>query len=192
MPIARYFEHDRHTESLRNWNSFKILERIGSGTYGEVFKAQDVETGGFVVLKKVKYSTTFVRELEIMAKMNHVNVLKLKETFAVFGEAPGGDGVIERHIVMVFEYMHHDLSRLRHVRNNKFSPAEIKCFMQQLLLGLHYLHSNGVLHRDIKGENLLVNNNGILKIADFGLAKSICRCRNGAPLTSEVITLYYR
>lgn len=63
--------------------------------------------------------------------------------------------------------------------------------MQQLLHGLDHCHSRGVLHRDIKGSNLLIDNNGILKIADFGLA-SVYDPHQNHPLTSRVVTLWYR
>ena len=67
---------------------------------------------------------------------------------------------------------------------------QIKCYMQQLLRGLEHCHSRGVLHRDIKGSNLLIDNNGVLKIGDFGLASY--RPDPNQPLTSRVITLWYR
>lgn len=63
--------------------------------------------------------------------------------------------------------------------------------MHQLLSGLDHCHSHGVLHRDIKGSNLLIDSNGILKIADFGLA-SFFDPHDTTPLTSRVITLWYR
>lgn len=68
---------------------------------------------------------------------------------------------------------------------------QIKCFMQQLLRGLEHCHSRGVLHRDIKGSNLLIDTNGILRIADFGLATFFHPDRK-QPLTSRVVTLWYR
>lgn len=72
-----------------------------------------------------------------------------------------------------------------------FLICQIKCYMQQLLSGLDHCHSRGVLHRDIKGSNLLIDNNGILKIADFGLANSFDP-HHSVPLTSRVVTLWYR
>lgn len=68
---------------------------------------------------------------------------------------------------------------------------QIKCYMQQLLCGLEHCHSRGVLHRDIKGSNLLIDNNGNLKIGDFGLA-TFFRTNQNQPLTSRVVTLWYR
>jgi serine/threonine protein kinase len=69
---------------------------------------------------------------------------------------------------------------------------QIKCYMKQLLSGLDHCHARGVMHRDIKGSNLLVNNEGILKVADFGLANFCNASGNKQPLTSRVVTLWYR
>lgn len=66
---------------------------------------------------------------------------------------------------------------------------QIKCYMQQLLRGLEHCHSRGVLHRDIKGSNILIDNDGVLKIGDFGLATSFDQ---NQPMTSRVVTLWYR
>lgn len=91
---------------------------------------------------------------------------------------------------MVFEYMDHDLTGLIDQPGIRFTVPQIKCYMKQLLTGLHYCHINQVLHRDIKGSNLLIDNNGILKLADFGLARSYSAdCQQ---LTNRVITLWYR
>lgn len=68
---------------------------------------------------------------------------------------------------------------------------QIKCYMKQLLCGLEYCHGRGVLHRDIKGSNLLIDNNGVLKIGDFGLA-TFFKPEQQQPLTSRVVTLWYR
>lgn len=68
---------------------------------------------------------------------------------------------------------------------------QIKCYMKQLLAGLEHCHLRGVMHRDIKGSNLLVNNEGVLKVADFGLANYV-NSGHRQPLTSRVVTLWYR
>lgn len=66
---------------------------------------------------------------------------------------------------------------------------QVKCYMYQLLSGLQHCHDRGILHRDIKGSNLLIDKNGMLKIADFGLANYYT---HGRPLTNRVVTLWYR
>lgn len=71
------------------------------------------------------------------------------------------------------------------------SPIQVKCLMQQILSGLDHCHSKGILHRDMKGSNLLIDSNGVLKIADFGLA-TFYDPESRQPLTSRVATLWYR
>lgn len=66
--------------------------------------------------------------------------------------------------------------------------------MQQLLNGLYYIHSNKIIHRDMKAANVLITKQGILKLADFGLARAISINKNGQPnrYTNRVVTLWYR
>lgn len=72
---------------------------------------------------------------------------------------------------MVTPYMDHDLSGLLDNPSVHFTEPQIKCYLFQLLEGLRYLHASHILHRDMKAANLLINNKGILQIADFGLAR---------------------
>lgn len=92
---------------------------------------------------------------------------------------------------MVFEYMEHDLTGLLSHNTLSFSPANLKSLNHQMLSGLAYLHGKSVLHRDMKGSNILLNAEGELKLADFGLARLYNRKRR-ADYTNRVITLWYR
>ncbi|XP_052191055.1 protein IMPAIRED IN BABA-INDUCED STERILITY 1-like isoform X2 [Diospyros lotus] len=170
-------------------DSFEKLDKIGKGTYSTVYRARDVETGRIVALKKVQFDTFQVesvrfmaREIIILRRLDHPNIMKLEGVIASGSSSS---------IYLVFEYMEHDLSRLLSSSGIKFSDAQIRCYMRQLLAGLDHCHSLGVMHRDIKVSNILVNNEGILKIADFGLANFI-NARHQQALTSHVVTLWYR
>ncbi|KAA3469571.1 Cyclin-dependent kinase C-1 [Gossypium australe] len=177
----------------RSVDCFEKLEQIGEGTYGQVYMAREIKTGEIVALKKIRmdneregFPITAIREIKILKKLHHENVIKLKEIVT----SPDGNKY-KGGIYMVFEYMDHDLTGLADRPGMRFSVPQIKCYMRQLLTGLHYCHVNQVLHRDIKGSNLLIDNEGNLKLADFGLARSFSNDHN-ANLTNRVITLWYR
>ncbi|KAK1300948.1 putative serine/threonine-protein kinase [Acorus calamus] len=181
-------------EAIKGWlprraDSFEKLDKIGQGTYSNVYKARDLETHKIVALKKVRFvnmdpeSVRFMaREIHILRRLDHPNVVKLEGL--VTSRMSGS-------LYLVFEYMEHDLAGLAATPGIKFTEPQVKCYMQQLLRGLEHCHTHGVLHRDIKGSNLLIDNNGILKIADFGLA-TVFHPNQTQPLTSRVVTLWYR
>ncbi|KAJ6795321.1 putative serine/threonine-protein kinase [Iris pallida] len=181
-------------EAVRGWlprkaDSFERLYKIGQGTYSNVYKARDLETGKIVALKKVRFvnmdaeSVRFMaREIYILRRLDHPNVVKLESLITSRTSCS---------LYLVFEYMEHDLAGLAATPSIKFTEPQVKCYMQQLLTGLNHCHIRGVLHRDIKGANLLIDNNGILKIADFGLA-TFFNPDQKQPLTSRVVTLWYR
>ncbi|KAA8523906.1 hypothetical protein F0562_010329 [Nyssa sinensis] len=181
-------------EAIRGWvprraDSFEKLDKIGQGTYSNVYRARDLDQEKVVALKKVRFdnlepeSVRFMaREIHILRRLDHPNIIKL-------------EGLVTSRmscsLYLVFEYMEHDLAGLASHPGLKFTEPQVKCYVQQLLCGLDHCHSRGVLHRDIKGSNLLIDNNGILKIADFGLA-SFFDPHQTQPLTSRVVTLWYR
>lgn len=92
---------------------------------------------------------------------------------------------------MVFDYLDHDLTGVLHHPSINFSPAHLKSLMQQFLEGLGFIHRRGVLHRDLKGSNILLSRTGVLKIADFGLARFYQRGRRN-DYTNRVITQWYK
>ncbi|KAH8491031.1 hypothetical protein Peur_064977 [Populus x canadensis] len=181
-------------EALNGWiprraDTFEKIDKIGSGTYSNVYKARDLLTGKVVALKKVRFdnlepeSVKFMaREILILRRLDHPNVVKL-------------EGLVTSRmscsLYLVFEYMVHDLAGLAASPAVKFTEPQVKCYMHQLLSGLEHCHNRGVLHRDIKGSNLLIDNEGILRIADFGLA-SFFDPNHKLPMTSRVVTLWYR
>ncbi|QCD79291.1 cyclin-dependent kinase C-2-like [Vigna unguiculata] len=187
----------------RSVDCFEKLEQIGEGTYGQVYMAREIKTGEIVALKKIRmdneregFPITAIREIKILKKLHHENVIKLKEIVTSPGPEKDEQGRPDGNkykggIYMVFEYMDHDLTGLADRPGMRFTVPQIKCYMRQLLTGLHYCHVNQVLHRDIKGSNLLIDNEGNLKLADFGLARSFSNEHN-ANLTNRVITLWYR
>ncbi|XP_009588480.1 probable serine/threonine-protein kinase At1g54610 isoform X2 [Nicotiana tomentosiformis] len=181
-------------EAINGWlprkaDTFEKLDKIGQGTYSSVYKARDLVNDKVVALKRVRFdkmdpeSIKFMaREIVILRRLDHPNIIKLEGL------------VVSRascSLYLVFEYMEHDLTGLASLPGIKFTEPQVKCYMRQLLSGLDHCHNRGVLHRDIKGSNLLIDNNGALKIADFGLANFFDN-QQSVPLTSRVVTLWYR
>ncbi|XVE92201.1 hypothetical protein REPUB_Repub01dG0076500 [Reevesia pubescens] len=175
-------------QGCRSVDEFERLNKIDEGTYGVVYRAKDKKTGEIVALKKVKmekeregFPLTSLREINILLSFHHSSIVDVKEVVV-------GNNLDS--IFMVMEYMEHDLKGLMETMKQPFSQSEVKCLMLQLLEGVKYLHDNWVLHRDLKTSNLLLNNQGELKICDFGLARQY-----GSPLkpyTHLVVTLWYR
>lgn len=92
---------------------------------------------------------------------------------------------------MVLEYMDHDLTGIFSQSQFNFNDANLKSLCHQMLAGLAHLHHKGIIHRDLKGSNILINNRGELKLADFGLARFYQK-RRKMDYTNRVITLWYR
>lgn len=163
-------------------------EKVGEGTYGVVYKAKQVGTNKIVAMKKVRLDSedegvpaTAIREISLLKEICHPNIVSLIETIYE-----------ETKLFLVFEFMDLDLRKYLDVvnKNKKLTQQQIQSFMFQILSGIDYCHARRILHRDLKPQNLLVDKNGVLKIADLGLGRTI-----GLPsrnYTHEVVTLWYR
>uniref|UniRef100_A0A670ZN43 Cyclin-dependent kinase 12 n=1 Tax=Pseudonaja textilis TaxID=8673 RepID=A0A670ZN43_PSETE len=195
----RYGER-RQTESewgKRCVDKFDIIGIIGEGTYGQVYKAKDKDTGELVALKKVRldnekegFPITAIREIKILRQLIHQSVVNMKEI--VTDKQDALDFKKDKGaFYLVFEYMDHDLMGLLESGLVHFSEDHIKSFMKQLMEGLDYCHKKNFLHRDIKCSNILLNNSGQIKLADFGLAR-LYSSEESRPYTNKVITLWYR
>lgn len=184
--------------------AYKPLGKIGEGTFGEVFRAEQLATKKHVALKKILlhsekegFPVTALREIRILKLLRHENVIPLVDLAVERGD----QSKKERGCVyMVTPYMDHDLAGLLGNQSVQLSPAHIKCYMLQLLEGIGYLHAKKFLHRDIKAANILVNDQGILKLADFGLARGYegplpnakTAGQGTENLTAMVVTRWYR
>jgi cell division cycle 2-like protein len=93
-------------------------------------------------------------------------------------------------IYVVMEYMENELKNLMENMEEGFSVAQIKCLFKQLLEAVAYMHGRFIIHRDLKTSNILFNKDGILKVCDFGLARSFNA--QGRPPSPNVVTLWYR
>ncbi|KAK5129034.1 negative regulator of the PHO system [Meristemomyces frigidus] len=181
----------------RHPSSFQQLEKLGEGTYAtadeeKVFKGRNGQTGAFVALKEIHLDSeegtpsTAIREISLMKELKHENIVNLYDVIHT-----------ENKLMLVFEYMDKDLKKYMDTYQSPtggprgaLDPVTIKSFMWQLLRGIAFCHDNRVLHRDLKPQNLLINNQGQLKLADFGLARAF-----GIPVntfSNEVVTLWYR
>ncbi|RLN53385.1 hypothetical protein BBJ29_004277, partial [Phytophthora kernoviae] len=204
-------------------DNYSIIDKVGSGTYGyerffshgyaaigyeniltgisvqysEVFKCQHKLTKDIVALKKLRpdvekngFPVTSIREMKILKFLKHPNILELKEI--VSSSAPPKEGK-RPPLYFAFEYMEHDLSGLLNHPRVKFTRTQIQCYMRQLLTGIAFMHRNKIIHRDIKASNLLLNNQGMLKVGDFGLSRfwNEVNAKAGR-YTNKVVTLWYR
>ncbi|KAL4983474.1 kinase-like domain-containing protein [Aspergillus falconensis] len=172
----------------RHVDNFERLNHIEEGSYGWVSRAKELTTGEIVALKKLKlenspdgFPVTGLREIQTLLEARHQNVVYLREVVI-------GNRMDEVYLVM--DFLEHDLKTLLDDMREPFLPSEIKTLLLQFISGLNFLHSQWIMHRDLKTSNLLMNNRGELKIADFGMARYY-----GDPppkLTQLVVTLWYR
>ncbi|KAI3727028.1 hypothetical protein L1987_66836 [Smallanthus sonchifolius] len=171
----------------RNVFEFERLGKISEGTYGVVYKARVKRTGDDVALKKVKvgsnregFPVTTLREIKTLGVLQHPSLIEMKEVVI--------DDFDDVYIVM--EYVDHELKGYMERMRQPFNQSEVKRLMVQLLEGVSYLHYNYVMPIDLKTSNLLLNNNGELKICDFGLSQKYASPHK--PYTPLVVTLWYR
>uniref|UniRef100_A0A3P9NLA6 Cyclin-dependent kinase 1 n=1 Tax=Poecilia reticulata TaxID=8081 RepID=A0A3P9NLA6_POERE len=164
------------------------IEKIGEGTYGVVYKGRHKSTGQVVAMKKIRLESeeegvpsTAVREVSLLQELRHPNVVRLLDVL-----------MQESRLYLIFEFLSMDLKKyLDSIPTGQYmEPTLVKSYLYQILEGIYFCHCRRVLHRDLKPQNLLIDNKGVIKLADFGLARAF-----GVPVrvyTHEVVTLWYR
>ncbi|KAM9613375.1 cyclin-dependent kinase 18 isoform 1-T1 [Trichechus inunguis] len=161
------------------------LDKLGEGTYATVFKGRSKLTENLVALKEIRLEheegapCTAIREVSLLKNLKHANIVTLHDLIHT-----------ERSLTLVFEYLDSDLKQYLDHCGNLMSMHNVKIFMFQLLRGLAYCHRRKILHRDLKPQNLLINERGELKLADFGLARA--KSVPTKTYSNEVVTLWYR
>ena len=179
-------------QPCRSVERFTRLNHIEEGSYGFVSRAREEATGEIVAIKKLKldpardggFPVTALREIQCLNAAKHRHVVDLREIVT-------GEGSAKGDVYLVMEFLEHDLKTLQDEMQEPFMPSEIKTLLLQLGSAVEFLHDHYILHRDLKTSNILMNNRGEIKIADFGMARF---CGDPPPnnLTQLVVTLWYR
>ncbi|CAF2758487.1 unnamed protein product [Rotaria sp. Silwood2] len=165
--------------------SYVKLEKLGEGTYATVYKGKSHLLNGYIALKEIRLEQeegapcTALREVSLLKGLKHNNIVSLHDI--IFNQTT---------LTLVFEYVEKDLKQYMDDCGNILNIKNVRLFLFQLLRGLDYCHSKKILHRDLKPQNLLINERGELKLADFGLAR--IKSFPTKTYSHEVVTLWYR
>ncbi|EFO99515.1 CRE-CDK-4 protein [Caenorhabditis remanei] len=173
---------------------FQIQQALGKGSYGHVYRVRSVRDGKDYALKQIYMSSdkegipqSVLREITVMkhlARKAHPNVVGLK---SVFHQVDNIKNVIK--INMIMEKCDWDLfTFLRNIPRG-IPEKQARYVSVQIVKGLDFLHSHNIIHRDLKPQNILVNRDQTVKLADFGLSKEYS---NTTAFTTTVVTLWYR
>ena len=171
-------------------NKYEVLGIVGEGAYGIVYKCLNKETNKYVAVKKFKEThdklvqKTMKRELAMLQLLRHENVVEFKESFVSKG-----------NFFLVFEYVEKNLLEVLEESPHGLSPKLIRSLVYQMCKAVSYLHKNNMIHRDVKPENLLIDENFNLKLCDFGFARKVKLNKNNNnidTMTDYVATRWYR
>ncbi|XP_047235777.1 cyclin-dependent kinase 16 isoform X3 [Girardinichthys multiradiatus] len=186
QPISRRLRRVSLSEiGFGKLETYIKLDKLGEGTYATVYKGRSKLTENLVALKEIRLEheegapCTAIREVSLLKDLKHANIVTLHDIIHT-----------QKSLTLVFEYLDKDLKQYLDDCGNIIHVHNVKLFLFQLLRGLSYCHQRKVLHRDLKPQNLLINDRGELKLADFGLARA--KSIPTKTYSNEVVTLWYR
>ncbi|KAM3617591.1 uncharacterized protein V6R79_008545 [Siganus canaliculatus] len=186
QPISRRLRRVSLSEiGFGKLETYIKLDKLGEGTYATVYKGRSKLTDNLVALKEIRLEheegapCTAIREVSLLKDLKHANIVTLHDIIHT-----------QKSLTLVFEYLDKDLKQYLDDCGNSINVHNVKLFLFQLLRGLSYCHRRKVLHRDLKPQNLLINERGELKLADFGLARA--KSIPTKTYSNEVVTLWYR
>ncbi|DBA67330.1 TPA: hypothetical protein ACH3X2_001627 [Trebouxia sp. C0005] len=160
----------RHPKSVLS-DKYMLGEELGRGAYGQVYKGLDTRTGDTVAIKQMSLSgisqenlQSVMGEIELLKNLNHKNIVKYLGSFKT-----------RTHLYIILEFMENGslASIIKPTKFGAFPESLVAVYIAQVLQGLAYLHDQGVVHRDIKGANILTTKEGLVKLADFGVAAKL-------------------
>ncbi|XP_029361528.1 cyclin-dependent kinase 16 [Echeneis naucrates] len=186
QPISRRLRRVSLSEiGFGKLETYIKLDKLGEGTYATVYKGRSKLTENLVALKEIRLEheegapCTAIREVSLLKDLKHANIVTLHDIIHT-----------QKSLTLVFEYLDKDLKQYLDDCGNMIHVHNVRLFLFQLLRGLSYCHRRKVLHRDLKPQNLLINERGELKLADFGLARA--KSIPTKTYSNEVVTLWYR
>ncbi|KAG6377196.1 hypothetical protein JVT61DRAFT_1249 [Boletus reticuloceps] len=149
-------------------NDYQLGDSLGKGAFGQVYRALNWATGETVAVKEIQLSNIpkgelgqIMSEIDLLKNLNHPNIVKYK-----------GFVKTREYLYIILEFCENGSLHNICKRFGKFPENLVAVYIRQVLEGLVYLHDQGVIHRDIKGANILTNKDGCVKLADFGVASS--------------------
>lgn len=170
-------------------NKYQYKCKLGEGAFGIVVKVMNIQTKEYLALKLIlvpkqaDHLRRILREILLLRYLNHEHLILLKDIFLMYQND-------QIYIGFVTDLMKMNMRTMMKTYWETISDQHIKFFMYQLFLGLDYLHFNDILHRDLKPDNILVNNLNHLQIADFGWARVIPTNQNN--YTKMFANIHYR
>lgn len=161
---------------------YRVRQRLGRGGMGVVYEADDSETGQRVALKMMSHQLVydaggherFQQEADIVESFEHENIVQMYRRFRAFHTA-----------FIAMEYCDGETLHDRIRRNGRLTEAEARRVFCQVASAVGYAHARDIVHRDIKPDNIMINQDGVVKLMDFGLAQPIATTRS--ELTRRIV-----